>query len=168
MKLQPFKKPLVITLIILSLGVIIWVGFNAFKYQNVPNNQPPIIINEFPPAHQPTQEPAGTEKSSESVIDLKVFPHGYPEIKPDSIEKAIDILKVVLTDEQISDISQKNKDDLISYHFSIGRWIRNNFGLWNDHSDLRNELGGGHPDDASTVLLEKLWESLKLDDEAVR
>lgn len=99
------------------------------------------------------------EKRAHQKSDQKI-PHDYPDKKPDSIDKAIDILMVVLSDEQKHEIKNKTKEELIHYHFSLGLWIRNNFGLWGDNTQLLNELGGGHPDDASHVLLTKLWMKL--------
>ena len=108
----------------------------------------------------PSGPSSTNEKTNEINKGKKKLPHGYPEIKPDTIDKAIDILLVVLTEDQKSQIKNTKKGDLIKYHLSLGMWIRNNFGLWHNNIRLLNELGGGHPDDASFVLIKKLWKEL--------
>lgn len=93
-----------------------------------------------------------------------IYPHGYPEVKPDTIQKALDILKLVFTDEQKAELINKGKNNLIEFHFSLGLWIRNNFGLWEPNSALLEDLKQGssffHPDSASRILLEFLIDDL--------
>jgi hypothetical protein len=95
-----------------------------------------------------------------STSSTKAYPHGYPEVKPSSIQHALDILVVACGEKQCAEIKSKSKIDLIKYHHGLGTWIRNNFGLWSGNKPLMAELGGGHPDDMSMVLIEKLWERL--------
>ena len=91
----------------------------------------------------------------------KQMPHGYPDRKPDTIQEAIDILNAVLTEDQKHDIANCRETDLIQYHFSLGLWIRNNFGLWQGNSRLLEELGAYHADDASFTLIEKYRASIQ-------
>lgn len=95
----------------------------------------------------------------------KEYPHGFPDKKPDTIDKAIDILKVVFTPEQLSELASKEKSHIFEYHFSMGLWIRNNFSLWKPDSQLMDELKEHHPfmhpDSVSRRLIEFLWEDLK-------
>lgn len=93
-------------------------------------------------------------------IPKKSYPHGFPEKMPDTVEKAIDILKSVLTEEQKEELAKTKKKDLINYHFTLGMWIRNNFGLWQKNSPLRDDLEVDHPDDASMEMIERLWKEL--------
>lgn len=54
----------------------------------------------------------------------------------------------------------EKEDDMIMYHFSIGRTIRNSFGLINGKSELYQyfyDLGLRHPDDMSSVILSTFW-----------
>ena len=60
-----------------------------------------------------------------------------------------------------ADSSTQAEGDMIEYHFSLGMWIRNNFGLWGEDSKPRKVLGPAHPDDASGVLINKYWHSLQ-------
>lgn len=90
----------------------------------------------------------------------KHFPHDYPDKKPDSLEKALDILKKVLTSEQLKDLKEVPVERLISYHMDLGMWIRNNFGLWEPGSKLFKSLGVSHPDSASQKIIVSLWGNL--------
>lgn len=68
------------------------------------------------------------------------------------------------------ELNQEDKDYLLdngslSVHHSLGRWIRNNFGLWREEdtplkSELK-ELGYEHPDDMSNFIIEKYIEYIK-------
>ena len=48
-------------------------------------------------------------KTGKNIGTKKNSLHGYPEIKPDTVNKAIDILLIVLTDEQKQAIKNTNK-----------------------------------------------------------
>lgn len=67
-------------------------------------------------------------------------------------------------------LSQDDKEYLLengalSVHHSLGRWIRNNWGLWNeDDNELKanlKKLGFEHPDDMSNYIIELYIEYLK-------
>ncbi len=58
---------------------------------------------------------------------------------------------------------------LSGLHFSLGMWIRNNFGLWHEHSELIKDCARRrhipsrstmHPNSASHIILMALWERL--------
>lgn len=55
------------------------------------------------------------------------------------------------------------RDELIQFHHSLGRAIRNHHGLWAGNDALiRSCLGGpGHPDDASVRIIQRAWEILQ-------
>ena len=71
-------------------------------------------------------------------------------------------------EESIALLIQKNWDDMerirsmtegdlnASVHFSIGRWIRNNWGLWSGDSDLCKwfkDKEVPHPDDMTGIII---------------
>jgi len=78
---------------------------------------------------------------------------------PKTVNEAISTLEKILSDE---DKEYLLKNGAISMHSSLGRWIRNEWGLWTD-SELKNELkkkGVEHPDDMSNYIIEefiKYW-----------
>lgn len=67
-------------------------------------------------------------------------------------------------------LSQDDKEYLLengalSVHHSLGRWIRNNWELWNEEdNELKiklKKLGCKHPDDMSNYIIELYIEYLK-------
>ena len=67
-------------------------------------------------------------------------------------------------------LSQDDKEYLLengslSVHHSLGRWIRNNCGLWNEEDNKLKvnlkKLGFEHPDDMSNYIIELYIEYLK-------
>ena len=80
---------------------------------------------------------------------------------PKTVNEAIYTLEKILSDE---DREYLLKNGAISMHDSLGRWIRNEWGLWTG-SELKDELmnmnkGLNHPDDMSNYIIEefiKYW-----------
>jgi len=55
-----------------------------------------------------------------------------------------------------------NQNQMIEHHFGLGRWMRNNWGLWGG-SDLARfffRRGIMHPDDMSGFILAQYWNRL--------
>lgn len=80
---------------------------------------------------------------------------------PKTVDEAISTLEKILSDE---DREYLLKNGAISMHDSLGRWIRNEWGLWTG-SELKDEMmnmnkGLNHPDDMSNYIIEefiKYW-----------
>lgn len=81
---------------------------------------------------------------------------------PTNLKEAIQELNKLL--------SQDDKEYLLehgalSVHHSLGRWIRNNWELWNkENNKLKvnlEKLGYEHPDDMSNYIIEQYIEHLK-------
>lgn len=69
-------------------------------------------------------------------------------------------LSVIIEEQQR--IAQLKQDDLIRLHFSWGAKIRNEYGLWDGtNQKLLNSCGTSSPDDASGVIIEQLWRTLR-------
>jgi len=51
------------------------------------------------------------------------------------------------------------REDLVTTHHSLGRWIRNTWGLWKDGPLMSHmkELGFTHPDDMSSSIIKEYW-----------
>lgn len=80
---------------------------------------------------------------------------------PNTIEEAIAILDKELPNEDKNFLLENGA---LSVHHSLGRWIRNNWGLWGD-SELKQflmEQGFEHPDDMSNYIIEEYITHLKL------
>ena len=82
--------------------------------------------------------------------------------KANSIKEAIDILDNMLDknkkDERLYIQSMINENDMTVYHQTVGRDIRNQWGLWEEKpnklkEELKNFGCGLHPDDMSMFIL---------------
>lgn len=87
---------------------------------------------------------------------------GYDEevTIPSTIEEAIALLDEELTDEDKQYIL---KNGALSVHHSLGMWIRNNWGLW-ENSELKDyyiKQGITHPDDMSNRIIQDFIKYLK-------
>lgn len=57
--------------------------------------------------------------------------------------------------------------DLIGLHHTVGQYIRNTYGLWHPNQPMviKDDLGDGHPDGISMIILEKFHAYLNNPDE---
>lgn len=97
---------------------------------------------------------------------------------PRSVEQAVDWLIAMMEPEQKIQVAELTKENLVDLQYGLGAAIRNEFGLWSDNQDLLDDClllthsplyardaGDSavvriHPDDASIVILEALWDRL--------
>jgi hypothetical protein len=85
---------------------------------------------------------------------------------PETVDEAVERLMMILDGEQKLAIAVMQQEDLVDLHFSLGMAIRNAFRLHEQGSKLlascnNNELYNSvHPDDASGVIILRLWQSL--------
>ncbi len=83
--------------------------------------------------------------------------------QPETIEEAVRLLLSTAPLDQRAKIVAMRKEDLIGLHFTLGRWIRNNFGLMNGESALLLATGAADPDAASMAIIQALWQQLRDD-----
>jgi len=67
----------------------------------------------------------------------------------------------MVPDSEQAKIAAMTEDDLISLHFGLGMWIRNNLGLWHGNPELLAATGKQDPDDASVVIVQAFWQRLR-------
>jgi len=85
---------------------------------------------------------------------------------PSTYGEAVTFLLNGLTGEDKDLLRATPKNDLIKLHFGWGMGIRNDLGLWGRNKKLlqscANHVGQKeiHPDDASMILIEGVWEKL--------
>jgi len=85
---------------------------------------------------------------------------------PTTCEGAAKEIYTKLDEDSIKTLSETEKSDLIMFHLSWGMGIRNSYGLWDEGSQIRRscaEMVGEediHPDSASSVIMELVWESV--------
>ena len=117
-----------------------WLNAHHFDYRGLINKGLALVA---PPEMYNKEEP---EKWSEIPI-------------PKTVDEAVKTLAKIVSKE---DRDYLLENGAISMHHSLGRWIRNEWGLWTG-SELKNELekkGFEHPDDMSNYIIEefiKCW-----------
>lgn len=86
------------------------------------------------------------------------------ETIPTTPEEAIQVLDILLSDDD-KEYLRTEENAAIKVHHSLGRWIRNNWGLWADETnELKTHFinkGVTHPDDMSGKILDSYVEYLK-------
>lgn len=81
---------------------------------------------------------------------------------PVDLHGCFSALDTLLSLEDVAAIRSGTEEEMLRYHFSLGMWIRNNWGLW-DGSQLAgwfHSLGIHHPDDMSSIILDSYWRHL--------
>lgn len=81
---------------------------------------------------------------------------------PKDLEECFIELKKMLSSEELEEFKNKEEKDVVSYHHSLGRWIRNNWGLWSESRLVKyfNSIGINHPDDMSGIILDSFYRHL--------
>lgn len=78
--------------------------------------------------------------------------------EPTTIREAVNVLVSGLSDSELKFIRE---NDSSSVHHTVGRNIRNEWGLWNINSPLRldavNTYKIAHPDDISGLIFAWVW-----------
>lgn len=83
---------------------------------------------------------------------------------PVTVDEAVERLLLWLPEKTQRDLAQAEhmyRDTKSTDMRMLGMAIRNEFGLWNDISPLRDATGEKHPDDASGVILRALHKRLR-------
>lgn len=95
---------------------------------------------------------------------VQIYKRGVKQSrKPETLDDTFHAIKKYFTTKELAEI-QKSSDEKVmnKYHNSVGRQIRNEWGLWTD-SELKQffiDLGLDHPDDMSGVILTSFWRRL--------
>jgi hypothetical protein len=77
---------------------------------------------------------------------------------PKTIDEAVNKLLVILTDQEKEQVKALPEEDLVLLHVSLGREIRNAFGLNNGNTAL---LGQRSADNTAMKIIEELWKRLQ-------
>lgn len=79
--------------------------------------------------------------------------------KPRTLEECMVALDNVLDPEDKIEFLKMPKEKLVLIHHTLGRWIRNNWGLWEGGELLEHmkSLGYIHPDDMSQSIIVEYW-----------
>ena len=99
--------------------------------------------------------------AEENVVAMRGI--GMPKTVDDAVKRLIANMPLKFK----VDLSKMDEGELINLHFTFGVFIRNQFGLWDENTDLLNdcrELSGVtfmHPDDSAAFIIEELWKRLR-------
>lgn len=81
-------------------------------------------------------------------------------MKPATLKECFETLDILLSKEDQEFIKNSTEDEIIiTFHHSLGRYIRNEWGLWTGGL-LKNyfeQFGLTHADDMSSVILTSYW-----------
>ena len=89
---------------------------------------------------------------------------------PLTVEEAVDKLRAYISLNEEVLLASATEEDLAGFHFSIGHYIRDAFGLWSGNEALLEscriitDTQYLHVDDASMVILKVLWQRIKKED----
>ncbi len=81
---------------------------------------------------------------------------------PENLEDCFAELKRMLHPDLVERMKSAPESDLIQYHFGLGMWIRNQWGLWGESrlEKYFTNLGLTHADDMSGTILDSFWRHL--------
>jgi hypothetical protein len=65
-----------------------------------------------------------------------------------------------MTDREKSALKNTTEENLIMYHLSLAKNIREQFGMWEGNSELLESCGASNPDNASMVIVGAIWKEL--------
>ena len=86
---------------------------------------------------------------------------------PRTVDEAVDRLISQFPLRDRTEIAKMSKEDLGGLHVSLGKYIRNQFGLWAENKELMKSccsVSGEdalHQDDAASVIVNELWKILR-------
>ena len=86
-----------------------------------------------------------------------------PDNWPTTVDATVNDIIASLSEEEKKRVRNTKKNDLILFHLGWGAGIRNYYGLWRCNDQLREDACGKecHPDDASMIIIEIVWEALQ-------
>ena len=87
--------------------------------------------------------------------------------KVNTLKEVLDIILSEMHQTNKDFIKKVKEDDLIHFHSTLGRQIRNKFLLWDGNIKLAEDMGlekGTHADEVSQKIIEALWKRLNNED----
>lgn len=79
---------------------------------------------------------------------------------PQTVEEAVTRILSQMSVANKEQVRATPKKDLTRFHHGWGTGIRNAFGLWAGNQALLDDCRRSHPDSASMVIIEAVWERL--------
>jgi hypothetical protein len=81
---------------------------------------------------------------------------------PLDLDDALVEVDRIMGDQGREHVLKADDKDMIDYHFTLGAWMRNNWGLWGGSrlSQYFNKIGIHHLDDMAGIILDSYWRKL--------
>ena len=74
-------------------------------------------------------------------------------------ERIVNELATNMPKKNVKIFTRTKRDELFKFHLNWGMHIRNKYNLWHD-TELLESMGVSHADDASTLIMEAVWDRL--------
>jgi hypothetical protein len=84
---------------------------------------------------------------------------------PETVKEAADRFVERLSEEDKEYMRNHSRRDDVHMWIIMGRSIRNDFGLWQGNKKLMEDAKREHPDDASAIILDMVWDMVNPDDQ---
>jgi hypothetical protein len=99
-------------------------------------------------------------KSSDEPRKDASSPTGY--YIPRDLDDALTEVDRIMGVKGRADVMKASESDMIQYHFGLGQWMRNYWGLWKGLrlAQYFEQLGIHHPDDMSGIILDSYWRKI--------
>lgn len=88
---------------------------------------------------------------------------GKPEPEFLTEDQIVDLILADMSESEFLMLRQMKKPQLIRFHHTVGRYIRNEYRLWdirNPYTETEHETSPSHPDQTSQRIIEKIWERI--------
>ncbi len=81
---------------------------------------------------------------------------------PKDLDECFVELNKMLKPEDLEIVKNRTESNIGTMHHGLGRWLRNNWGLWAESSLAKwfNEKGIHHADDMSGIILTSFWRDI--------
>ena len=104
-------------------------------------------------------------KATVAVFTIVLFAISAIADKPKTVDEAVQILKTKWLQPKDRDWILRTPKDVVwgTLYMGFGTGVRNQFGLWRDNQPLHDSCGTKDPEGCSSVILNRLWESVRRD-----
>jgi hypothetical protein len=100
-----------------------------------------------------------------AVFSIVLFAINTVAEKPKTVDEAVQVLKTKWLQPKDRDWILRNTKNEVwgRLYMGFGTGVRNQFGLWGDNQPLHDSCGSNDPERCSSVILNRLWESVRGD-----
>ena len=100
-----------------------------------------------------------------AIFTIVLFARSTVADKPKTVDEAVQVLKTKWLQPKDRDWILRNTKHEVwgRLYMGFGTGMRNEFGLWGDNQPLHDSCGTKDPEGCSSVILNRLWESVRGD-----